>query len=88
MHINRLSLLKRLAPNAGLRASRYVMPYLIGAQFGGAAGVAILQSPLSFESAFDLAVTFVILLIICQLIDFGGVLRRKVSNRLASSARA
>jgi hypothetical protein len=88
VHINCINLIKRLTLKTGVRESKFLLPYLIGAQFGGALGVAILQLPLSLGSAIDLAITFVILLMICGFVDLGGALRRKVANRFAFSARA
>ena len=88
MHTDRFKLLKRIALKAGARESKYILPYLIGALFGGALGVTIQQSPLSFGSAIDLAITFIILLTICWLVDLGGTLRCKVASRFAPSARA
>jgi hypothetical protein len=83
---NQRKFFKRLAHKAGVHESKFMLPYLIGAQFGGAVGFTILQSPLSIESDIDLAITMVILLMICGLVDLGGALGRLFAGRFAYSA--
>lgn len=75
------------APTSGGAVSQaagalaYLLPYFIGAQFGGVVGTAIPLAPLSLENAIDLVITMVILLIFCWLIDLSGKFRRSFSNR-------
>ena len=66
---------------AGARAFSYLLPYFIGAQFGGVVGSAILLAPLTVGNAIDLAITMAILLMFCWFVDFSGKLRRSFSSR-------
>ena len=63
------------------RAIAYLLPYFIGAMFGGAVGIAILTAPLSIGNGIDLAITMAILLSFCWFWDLGGKMRRSFLSR-------
>lgn len=86
MDFNRSKFFKLAVPSIGAGARKYMLPYLVGAQFGGAAGVAILDIPLSIARDIDIAVAMIILLMICGIVDLGGALQRRFSGCAALSA--
>jgi hypothetical protein len=67
--------------SAGACALSYLLPYFIGAQFGGVVGSAILLAPLSIGDVIELAITMAILLLFCWFMDLSGKLRRAFASR-------